>query len=430
MPELILVPEVAAGATEATLLEWTIGEGDVVAVGDVIALLETDKAQVEITAEVAGTVARLLAGADADVLIGAPIAVVASDGDEQSRVDDFIAALGVPGSSSAPIDSRTVSQPHEEPAELRADTPTAGADGSSVRLFVSPIARRMLKDAGIDPAGVQGSGPGGRIVRRDVEAAVAASTVAEQAALASAPEPVQGSFGVDTADMPVLQGGTAVPHTRLRRAIARRLTQSKQTVPHFYLRRTVILDELLRLRTELNSTEGVRISINDLVVKAVARAQALVPRANVIWTDEHLVQFDRVDVAVAIASEQGLVTPVVRAVDRLSLGAISTQIGAFVKSANAGSLQQADLEGGAITVTNLGMFEVDEFSAIINPPHAAILAVGAGRPAPLVREGRVEIATQMNLVLSVDHRAIDGALAAEWMRVLVDGIEKPYSLLV
>jgi pyruvate dehydrogenase E2 component (dihydrolipoamide acetyltransferase) len=228
---------------------------------------------------------------------------------------------------------------------------------------------------------------------------------------------------------PQISGFRDIPHTRLRRAVAGRLTASKQTVPHFYVKRTARIDDLLALRKQLNEVSPQKISVNDLVIGAVAVAHQAVPDANVIWTDEGMRQFESVDVAVAIASERGLVTPVLCAVERMSPSAIAREVKTYVRKANEGTLQQGDLEGGSLTVTNLGMYGVDEFSAIINPPHSAILAVGAGRPAPVVVDGTVEVATQMTLVLSVDHRAIDGALAAQWMEALVGALEQPLQLV-
>jgi pyruvate dehydrogenase E2 component (dihydrolipoamide acetyltransferase) len=223
-------------------------------------------------------------------------------------------------------------------------------------------------------------------------------------------------------------------HSRLRRAVAARLTQSKREVPHFYLKRAARLDALLRLRGQVNQQSPTRVSVNDFVIRAVAVAHRAVPDANVIWTDAAMRRFESVDVAVAIASERGLVTPVLRSVESMPVSAVSAQVKSFVEQANTGRLAQRDLEGGSISVTNLGMYGVDEFAAIINPPHSAILAVGAARPTPVAAnapEGAaVELATMVQLTLSVDHRAIDGALAAQWMDVLVNGLENPLRLLV
>jgi pyruvate dehydrogenase E2 component (dihydrolipoamide acetyltransferase) len=216
----------------------------------------------------------------------------------------------------------------------------------------------------------------------------------------------------------------------MRRAVAQRLTRSKQEVPHFYLTRSARIDALLDLRRQVNERSAVRISVNDFVLRAVAVAHQAVPDANVIWTEDGMRRFDAVDISVAVASERGLVTPVLRSVESRSLSSVSAQVKAFVSDADAGRLQQKDLEGGSISVTNLGMYGVEEFAAIINPPQSAILAVGAGRPVPAVVDGEVTVVTEMRLVLSVDHRAIDGALAARWMTALVEAVEQPLSLLV
>jgi pyruvate dehydrogenase E2 component (dihydrolipoamide acetyltransferase) len=300
-----------------------------------------------------------------------------------------------------------------------------------------------------------GTGPNGRIVRRDVER-VLADRVASPAEPHAGQQPPgqgpadprpagpagQGSAGqaaeptavVAAERTPVRRSAAAaplsIPHSPVRRAVARRLTESKQTIPHFYLKATCTIGPLLSLREELNAVSSERISVNDLVVKAVARAHVLVPQMNVVWTDDALLQFDTVDVAVAIASERGLVTPVLRSVDSMSVGTVAAAVKNYVRQAADGRLRQRDLEGGSISVTNLGMFGVEEFAAIINPPQAAILAVGTGRAEPVVVDGAVEVATRMTVVLSVDHRAVDGALAARWMQAFRRVVEQPFQLLV
>ncbi|MYS74471.1 2-oxo acid dehydrogenase subunit E2, partial [Streptomyces sp. SID5926] len=315
----------------------------------------------------------------------------------------------------------------EAPEPAGPQEPAKAVSGG--RRLASPLARRLLRTAGIDIATVAGSGPGGRIVRRDAEQAV------QRAAQAAAP-PVPPTPAAAAADsgMQLPPGfgepAQATPHSRLRRAIATRLTQSKRDVPHFYLKRSVEVDAVLRLRADLNAGAGVRISVNDLLVKAVAAAHTAVPQANVVWTEDALLHFESADVAVAIDSARGLVTPVLRGVGDKSVGAVSAEVRRFVRAAEEGSLRQRDLEGGSITVTNLGMHGVDEFSAIINPPQSMILAVGAIRSVPVVRESEVVAATSMSLVLSVDHRAVDGALAAQWLDALVDAVARPYRLLV
>jgi pyruvate dehydrogenase E2 component (dihydrolipoamide acetyltransferase) len=300
--------------------------------------------------------------------------------------------------------------------------------GSANRIFISPLARKLLKEAGLTPDQVQGTGPNGRIVRRDVNAAVA-NAKQPSPALPHAPAPATPPATRQTETV-TGRGHHEIPHTRLRRAIAERLTASKHTIPHFYVKRAARIDALLALRAQLNEVSAYKISVNDLVLRAVGVAHQAVPAVNVIWTDNALRQFESVDVGVAIAGERGLVTPVLRAIESASPGAIAGQVQEFVRQANDGTLRQKDLEGGSITVTNLGMFGVDEFSAIINPPQSAILAVGAGSKTTIVVDDRIEIATQLSLVLSVDHRAIDGALAARWMAALAQALEEPLRLIV
>jgi len=309
--------------------------------------------------------------------------------------------------------------------------PSADGDTGPGRRFITPIARRMLRDAGLRPEDVHPSGPNGRIVRRDVERAIEASRQG-QAAAVSEPRPVtppEPTAARPAADRTSSAGYEDIPHSRLRRAVAGRLLESKQSIPHFYVKRTVRIDALLQLRSQLNDVSAQKISVNDLVIRAVAAAHVRVPEANVIWTEDHLRRFESVDIAVAIASDRGLVTPVLRSVEKATPSAIAGQVRAYVQQANDGKLQQRDLEGGSISVTNLGMYGVEEFAAIINPPQSAILAVGAGHPEPVVVNGVVEVGTVMSLVLSVDHRAIDGALAAQWLGALVTVIEQPLHLL-
>jgi len=280
------------------------------------------------------------------------------------------------------------------------------------RVRISPVARSLLARAGMAHDGIVGTGPGGRIVRRDVEAHLDASPTAR----------VEGARTRATFE--------AVPHTRIRRAVAARLTRSKQATPHFYLRAKCSIDRLLALRTEINSTLERRVSVNDLVIKAAARAHTLVPDMNVTWTEDALRRYATVDIAVAVASARGLVAPVLRDVDALSVSQISRAVADRVQAANTGRLRQDDVEGGAFSITNLGMYGVEEFAAIINPPQSAILAVGAGRQEPHVLDGALTVATRMRVVLSVDHRAIDGVLAARWMSEFVRHVEAPALLLL
>ena len=443
MAELLRVPEVAAGATEVVLAEWLVKAGETLSAGEAVAVVETEKAVVEIEAPAGAVLLRLLADSGTEVEVGAPLALLGTEAELDGDLDAMLADLGFTGAGSKPAPAR------REVPESEAESPSPGADAppqdldqvlegspaggagpdDSTRLFVSPIARKLLREAGIPPDGIAGSGPNGRIVRKDVEAALKgpARTVAGDPPTEAEPSVEPAPAAASTAEG---GGFEEVPHNRLRRAVAARLTRSKQEIPHFYLKGEAVIDELSALRQQLNEHSPVKLSVNDLVLRAVAVAHSRVPDANVVWTDDAMRRFEHVDVAVAIASERGLVTPVLRAVEGRSLSSISAGVKAFVSAANEGRLQQRDLEGGSISVTNLGMYGVPEFSAIINPPQSAILAVGAGRQVPRVVDGEVVVATVMELVLSVDHRAIDGALAAQWMQALVTALEHPLSLVV
>jgi pyruvate dehydrogenase E2 component (dihydrolipoamide acetyltransferase) len=440
MATLLRVPEVAAGATEAVLSEWLVKENTPFRTGDPIVTLETDKAAVEMAAESDGVILRALVSGGTTVEVGSPVALIGAEGERGADVEALLMELGITAGTA-------VGPQTPEASQTAASTPPAPvAAAVNTRVFISPLARRMLKEAGLTTDQARGTGPHGRIVRRDVERAVeeahaAAVTPSPEPAVPArtpgpSPEPAVPAVSAVSAlpartdgPQPQTAGFRDVPHSRLRRAVANRVTTSKQTIPHFYVKRTATIDALLDLRKQLNSVAPQKISINDLVIKAVAVAHRAVPDANVIWTDEGMRQFESVDVAVAIAAERGLVMPVLRGIERMSPSAIAHQVRTYVRQAGEGTLQQGDLEGGSLSVSNLGMYGVEEFSAIINPPHSAILAVGAGLPAAVVVEGTVQIATQMTLVLSVDHRAIDGTLAAQWMDALVGALEQPLRLV-
>jgi pyruvate dehydrogenase E2 component (dihydrolipoamide acetyltransferase) len=461
MATLLRVPEVAAGATEVVLSEWLVEEGGDIAPGDPVVVVETEKAIVEVEADSAGVVLRRLAQAGTSIDVGSPLVLV-GPADESGRVDEILQELGVvTGEDPTPAPERrevevtdasvrtteTATDPEsgapvaEAPTTvLETSAPSGGADAATPpaadapandRIFASPISRRLLTAAGISLASVAGTGPNGRITRKDAELALAGRAAEPDPSASAAPEAADTPPPVTAPRRAAPQGAgfEEVEHSRLRRAVAGRLTSSKQTVPHFYVKRTVRIDELLRLRAQLNDVSATRISVNDLVVRAVGAAHVEVPEANVIWTDDAMREFDSVDVGVAISSDRGLVTPVLRSVESTTPSGVARRIRELVQLANDGKLQQRDLEGGSISVTNLGMFGVEEFSAIINPPQSAILAVGAATPQPVVTDGEVGVATVMTLVLSVDHRAVDGALAARWMAALVTVLEQPMRLL-
>jgi len=403
---LLRVPEVAAGATEAILSQWLVEENASFSADQPLVVIETDKAVVEVPADTDAVLLRRLVGGGTPVEVGAPIALLGDASEKDGDVDRLLAGLGVSVAGAPSADGR----------------PRVAGNGGG-RVFASPLARRILGQAGLTPDGVAGSGPGGRIVRRDAERAV---EQARASAVPTAPDPAP----VAERPAPTRERGyREIPHSRVRRAIAARLTASKQSIPHFYLKRTARIDALLDLRRGLNEVSAQKISVNDLLLRAVALAHVAVPEANAVWTDDAVRVFDSVDVAVAIASERGLVTPVLRDVQNAAPGAIARRTRELIGLANEGRLAQRDLEGGSIAVTNLGMYGVEEFAAIINPPQSAILAVGAGLPATVVVDGSVQVATVLTLVLSVDHRVIDGALAARWMDALVRTLEQPLRLL-
>ena len=424
MAHLLRVPEIAAGTTEAVLAAWPVAENSAYSATDVIATVETDKAVVDIEAENSGIMLRRLVAEGAVVAVGQPIALIGQPGESAENIDEQLRAQGL----AAPVSSSATS-PAEPPATPDAAAPVAApadpaaAPAAPERIFISPLARRLARDSGLAPRDIQGTGPNGRILRRDVERAARARTAEESRLPSHAPAAVRPGTGP--------AGYTDVPHSRVRRAVASRLTESKQTVPHFYLSATIRAGRLVRLRAELNEGGGeVRISVNDLLIKAVAHAHQLVPAMNVIWTPDAIRSFATVDIGVAIASSRGLVTPVLRSVDSTGITAISAAVRDLADRAGSGRLQQRELEGGTITVTNLGMFGTEQFAAIINPPQSAILAVGAVRSAPVVRKGKVVAGSVLQATLSVDHRVVDGSTAAEWMRAVTSLIEHPARILL
>lgn len=405
MAELLRMPEVSANLESAVLSAWSIEEGAAFDAKDVVAVIETEKAVVDYEIETAGVLLRKLVADGEEVAVGDPIAVIAAVGESVADIDAVIAALGA-ASAKAPA----VADP--TPAPQPALAQVGAATGS--RVFSSPIARKLAREAGLDLGSLTGSGPNGRIVRRDVEAAASAPRAVVAPALAA---PAAAAEFTDVA------------HSRLRRAIAARLTESKATAPHFYLRGSAEVSSLLRMREEINDGAEARISVNDLLIKAIAKAHTMVPALNVIWLPDAVRQFSSVDVSVAIATPNGLVTPVVRGADTLSVTQISAIVRDFAERGRAGRLQQHELEGGSVSISNLGMFGTEEFAAIINPPQASILAVGATREEPVVRDGQLAVGTVLRYTLSVDHRPVDGVVAAEWMRAFTMLLEHPAKIL-
>ncbi|MGW1542039.1 dihydrolipoamide acetyltransferase family protein [Streptomyces sp. NPDC002309] len=454
MAEILRMPEVAANTTEAVLVSWNVGVDTPYAAGDPIVTVETEKAVVEVEAESDGVLLRLLVDAGATVDVGAPIAAWGKQGETSSDVDALVASLGagpapdaasatpapapeapaaatVGGVAAAAPDGAQVGGAVATPAHPVQDQAVAAAPahadqgGDGERVFASPLARRLARESGVDLNAVVGTGPRGRIRRADIEAALARPAQPRETAPASAPAETPGTRTPAQAARYV-----DVPNSRMRGAIARRLTESKQNTPHFYLRASARVDALLALRGQINAGQGVRVSINDLLVKAIASAHVAVPAMNVQWNDTSVRHFSDADIAVAVATEGGLLTPVVRGVDSLSMSGVAAATKDLIDRAKERRLRQDELEGGTITITNLGMYGTEDFAAIINPPQAAILAVGAIRQEAVVEDGAVTVASVLRLTLAVDHRAVDGATAAEWLKAYVDVLEQPLRILL
>lgn len=423
MAHVLRMPGVAANATEAVLAEWLVEESGDFAAADAIATVETEKALVDVEAERAGRVLKTLVPPGAQVEVGDPIAVLGSPGETVDDLDALLASLGVAEATTVTVpERRDVPTDPSSAAPVAEQTPAPIPRPANDRIFTSPLARKLAKDAGLPLTEITGTGPKGRILRRDVDAAIA-NRPPEPPAAEGTPAAVSDP-GTTT-----LAAYEEIPHTRIRRATANRLVESKQTAPHFYVRATVRVERLVALRTELNGRASTKVSLNDLVVKAAAAAHQRVPEMNATWTADALRRYSSVDIAVAVATDRGLMTPVVRDVPSLTVTNLAMQIRDLAERARAGKLKQDELEGGSISVTNLGMYGVKEFAAIINPPHAAILAVGAVRDEPVVDDGAVVPGQVMTVTLSVDHRPVDGVLAAQWLAAFVELVEHPVRLL-
>ncbi|MGI5208282.1 dihydrolipoamide acetyltransferase family protein [Spirillospora sp. CA-108201] len=418
----ILMPRLSDTMEEGVISSWQKQPGDEVAVGDVIVDIETDKAVMEYEAYEAGVLEKILVAEGETAAIGAPIAVIAPAGG--ARPEAAPAAEARPAARPEPAPAPEAAP---EPAPVAAAAPPrAPGRPAASRPPSSPLARRLARDHGIDLAGLSGSGPGGRIVRADIEAAVRAggpaapAPAAAQAPAASAPPAPSVQVRADDPDV------EAVPLNRFRKVAARRLTESKREAPHFYLNREVDAGALLAFRATVNEALApAKVSVNDLVVKAVATALREHPAVNVSYTEENLLFHKRVHVGVAVAVEDGLVVPVVRDADRMSVSQIGQETRELAAKARDGKLSAREMSGGTFSVSNLGMFGVDSFSAVINPPEAAILAVGAVRDEPVVRDGQVVPGKRMTVTLSVDHRATDGATAAKFLARLAELLQNP-----
>jgi pyruvate dehydrogenase E2 component (dihydrolipoamide acetyltransferase) len=458
MPTEILMPALSPTMEEGKLAKWLVKEGQKVRSGDIIAEIETDKATMEVEAVDEGTVGSLLIAEGTDkVKVNTPIAVLLGDGESASSVKSATPApKPAAAPAAAPSPAPAAAAPKAQPARAQASAPPSAATPApaakpaanghapGARLFASPLARRLAKEAGLDLARVAGTGPHGRIVRRDIEAAAkggaakAAPAQSTAVATTAAATPAMAAPMPDSKILALYEQGSyeVLPHDGMRRVIAERLTQSKQTIPHFYLSLDCRLDQLLAARERINAAapkEGPRaykLSVNDFVIKALALALQHVPGANATWTAEGMLRHRHSDVGVAVAVEGGLFTPIIRHAELKTLGEISNEMKDLAGRARKRRLAPHEYQGGTTSISNLGMYGITSFDAVINPPHATILAVGAGEKKPVVVGDRIEIATIMNCTLSCDHRVVDGALGAELLNAFRALIEDPVRMLV
>ena len=418
----ILMPALSPTMTEGTLARWLKKEGEQVKAGDIIAEIETDKATMEVEAVDEGILGKIVvAGGTAAVKVNDVIAVLVEPGES---ADAAPAANPAPAAAPAPV------------AAAPAAAPVA-ASASGDRAIASPLAKRMAQQAGLDLSAIAGSGPNGRIVKADVEAALAKGAAPKAAPAPAAPVSVAAAAPAPKAPAaPITAPHTTVPHSTMRKVIARRLSESKATVPHFYVSMDIELDALLKLRGQLNAASpkdgpgAFKLSVNDMIIKAAAVTLRRLPKVNASWTDDATVLYDDVDISVAVSIPDGLITPIVRKADQKGLAAISTEMKDLAARAKAGKLKPEEFQGGGFSISNMGMYGVRDFAAIINPPQAGILAVSAGEQRPVVKDGALAIATVMTCTLSVDHRIVDGALAAEWIAEFKRIVEQPLSLML
>ncbi|WP_334192549.1 pyruvate dehydrogenase complex dihydrolipoamide acetyltransferase [Pararhodobacter sp.] len=434
MPVEILMPALSPTMEEGTLAKWLVKEGDAITSGMVIAEIETDKATMEFEAVDEGTMGKILVAEGTEgVKVNAPIAVLLEEGESASDI-------GTPKAAPAKTEAKAEAKPAAEPAKAEAPKAAPAAEGQ--RVFASPLARRIAKDKGLDLSAIAGSGPRGRIVKADVEGATAApkaaapAPVAPAAAPAAAPAKPAMPTGADANTVMKMFEGRTFEEVKLdgmRKTVAARLTEAKQTIPHFYLRRSVELDALMAFREQLNgqlAARGVKLSVNDFIIKASAMALQKVPDANAVWAGDRILRLKPSDVAVAVAVEGGLFTPVIKDAHLKSLSALSAEMKDLATRARNRKLAPHEYVGGSFAISNLGMFGIENFDAVINPPHGSILAVGAGIKTPVVKQdGTIGVANVMSMTLSVDHRVIDGALGAEFLAAIIENLENPLAML-
>ncbi|MEX3315110.1 pyruvate dehydrogenase complex dihydrolipoamide acetyltransferase [Sulfitobacter sp. PS-8MA] len=451
MPTEILMPALSPTMEEGTLAKWLVKEGDEVASGDILAEIETDKATMEFEAVDEGTIGKILIDEGSEgVKVNTPIAVLLEEGESADDIDSSAGAAKEETPKAEESDKaaeaetpeagygRGASEANEAQSQNDSKAPAAPKTDKGERIFASPLARRIAADKGLDLTQIDGSGPRGRIVKADVESAQPTAAKSDSAAPAkdAAPvtEPAPAGASAD-AVIKMYEGRDfeEVTLNGMRKTIAARLTEAKQTVPHFYLRRDIQIDALLSFRSDLNKqleARGMKLSVNDFIIKACALALQSVPDANAVWAGDRILKLKPSDVAVAVAIEGGLFTPVLQDADTKSLSTLSAQMKDLASRARDRKLAPHEYQGGSFAISNLGMFGIDNFDAVINPPHGAILAVGAGVKKPIIgKDGEITAATVMSVTLSVDHRVIDGALGAQLLNAIVENLENPMVML-
>ncbi|MFI5001889.1 MAG: pyruvate dehydrogenase complex dihydrolipoamide acetyltransferase [Reyranellales bacterium] len=420
----ILMPALSPTMTEGKLAKWHVKVGDAVKSGQVICEIETDKATMEVEAVDEGRIGQIVVPEGAEgVKVNAVIAVLLEEGEKSVPTG---AAAVMPGPAAAPVPKPAAAAPATSAPKPAAPTLQSAAGSSGARVFASPLAKRIAADKGLDLSRVTGSGPNGRIVKSDVESAKPG------AAPVAAPTP-RGAPAFAPQAIFTAPGDTRVPHTAIRKVIARRMLESKQQVPHFYLTVEFEIDALLAARQAINAVaekKGTKVSVNDMVIKACAKALRDHPDCNASWTENEMIQYGAVDISVAVATNRGLITPIVRNADLKGLAQIAAEMKDLAARAKVGKLKLDEFQGGGFTISNLGMFGVKDFAAIINPPQAMILAVGAGAERVVARKGQMVIRNMMDCTLAVDHRVVDGALGALWLQTLRGYIEQPAAMLI
>jgi pyruvate dehydrogenase E2 component (dihydrolipoamide acetyltransferase) len=416
----ILMPALSPTMTEGKLAKWHVKVGDTVKSGQVMCEIETDKATMEVEAVDEGRIGQLVVPEGTEgVKVNAVIAILLEEGEKAVPASVPATPAAAPAAAPAPAAAKPAAPAPVAPAA------SAAAVSSGGRMFASPLAKRIAADKGLDLSRIKGSGPGGRIVKADVEQAKPG------AATAAAPTP-KGAPAFTPQPIFAAPGDTRIPHTSIRKVIARRMLESKQQVPHFYLTVELEIDALLTARQAINAVvekKGTKVSVNDMVIKACAKALRDHPECNASWAEDEMIQYGAVDISVAVATDRGLITPIVRNADMKGLAQIAAEMKDLAARAKVGKLKLEEFQGGGFTISNLGMFGVKDFAAIINPPQAMILAVGAGEERAVVRKGQMVVRNMMNCTLAVDHRVVDGAMGAQYLQTLRAYVEQPAAML-